>query len=329
MMTENFDLVENTQYIKWAIQTTKTILFYLSVSLFPLGIVTNTIEIAIFQMGKFHKTTMGFFFTINATLNIITIVYLLIFIPAAVFNNYLHLSSDFSCKVYYFFLRLLYQASSWLQVIITADRLLFILFPNRFKFQKNKKILSIILLGVFFCISLLNIPNLMLYRNVILSHQPNNQTIITIYCTAQPQVLIARDILLISFRIFIPFILMLLMNLTLIFKVKKCRKKIKINRNIRNEFRFVFTVIATTFIFLSIFIPNIVYIILSDKFQNNQNIKQKQTYNAFLVLLETLSSLGYFFNYSLNILAQLIFNQVFNQQFCRILGILWEKIKKK
>ncbi|RNA03201.1 Neuropeptide capa receptor [Brachionus plicatilis] len=321
----NLTLTENSDYIKWAIETTKSILFYLSISLLPLGIVFNTIEIVIFQMGKFQKTTMGFFFSINSSLNIITILYLLTFVPSATFSIYLHLQSDTSCKVYYFLLRSLYQASSWLNVVITADRLLFILFPNRFKFQKNKKILTIILLGVFGIILILNIPNLMLYRNVILTKQPNSQTLMTIYCTAQPKILIARDILLISMRTFIPFILMLFMNLLLVYKVKKTRDRLKRSHNMRNEFRFVFTVIATTFIFLVIFVPNVIYIVLSDLFQNSQHFQLKQTYSAFLVLFETVSSLGYFANYSLNIFAQFTFNKAFSNQFFFLVRVLIQK----
>lgn len=327
MKEEN--VTENSDYIKWASKTNKMILFYVSTFLFPVGILLNSIEIVIFQMKKFQKTTMGFFFTINSLLNITIILYLLIFIPVATQNIYLHLKSNFTCKIYYFLLRVLYQASSWLNVLITADRFLFILFSNRFKFQKNKKVLSFIILVIFLSICLFNTPNLMLYRKVIFSKQQNNQTIVTIYCTAEPKILIVRDTFMILLRTIIPFILMFLINLILVYKVKKSQNKFKINRKMRYEFRFVFTVIATTFIFLAIFIPNVIFAIMSNLFQNNRNLEQKQTQGAFLVFFETLSSLGYFANHCLNIFAQLVFNRTFFQQFCLLFRHLRRNLIQK
>ena len=55
----------------------------------------------------------------------------------------------------------------------------------------------------------------------------------------------------------------------------------------KHQFRFVFTVIATTFIFLAIFISNVIFAILSNILQNNINLKQKQT-EQFCLLFKDL-----------------------------------------
>lgn len=315
MNNTNVTIGEDYKYILWAIQTTQSILFYLYTIVFPIGIALNSFEIFIFQSIKQQKSTMGYFFTINSVLNIITISYLLVFIPPSTVGIYLHLASDLSCKFYFFFLRVLYQSSSWLNVLITADRLLFIFFSKRFKFQQNKFLLSLVIFIFLLVICCTNIPNFMLNLFVVKSIQAN-QTVTTIYCTAKSEILIIRDVFSILLRTIIPFILMLGMNLILIIKVNESKKKLK--KQLNQELKFSFTVIFTTIIFLIVLIPNVVYIVLSNIFQYDTTIKQRQTYNAFLVLFETCSSLGFFLNLSFNIFVQLAFNRVFSKETYRL-----------
>lgn len=326
----NITLKEDYKYILWSIETTKCILYYIYTVLFPIGIGLNLFEIFLFQSIKLQKTTMAYFFSINSALNILIISYLLVFIPPSTRGVYLHLISDMSCRLYYFFLRVLYQSSSWLYVLITADRLLFILFPKRFKFQQNKFILSVI---IFVCLAIIcctNIPNFMMYLVVVKTNN-SNQTFETIYCTAKPDILTVRDVFMISMRDGLPFFLMLFMNAALIFKVKESKKNLKLVRNLNQHLKFAFTVIATTFIFMFIMLPNIAYIIISNIFLNGRSLKQPQTNYAFLVLFETISSIGFFSNYSFSFLIQLSFNTIFRKQFYRfiykILKIFNHKIK--
>ncbi|CAF0910358.1 unnamed protein product [Brachionus calyciflorus] len=317
--TNGIQILEDYKYIEWAIRTTQSILFFVSVIIFPIGIIFNTLEIIIFRKPKFQKTTMGFYFTINSSLNLFIIFYLLIFIPPSIKGHYLHLKSDLTCKFYYFFLRVLYQSSSWLNVFITADRLVFVLYPNRFKFQKDKLKLSIFLFVFLLLISTVSLPNLFMKRTVIESIYLN-KSLLSIYCTANPSVLLIRDIELITMRTCLPFILMFLLNLMLIYKVFKSKLKFnRISRNLNLEFKFAFTVITTTFIFLIIFSPNVVYIVLSNIYNNNRLfVKQIQTKNAFLVLFETCSSLSYFSMYSFNFLIQMAFNTIFLEEVSKI-----------
>ena len=154
------NITEDNAYIAWASKTGATVVYYLNYVVFGPGIFLNIIEIILFRMKKLNRTTMGFYFTINSVVNILIIGYLMIYgIPMSQ-NVVIQLHSDWSCRVYLFFLRTFYQSSSWLNVIISADRLIFVLFSHKFKFQNNRKIISMILFGILIGILLVNTPNL-------------------------------------------------------------------------------------------------------------------------------------------------------------------------
>ncbi|RNA31088.1 G-coupled receptor -like protein [Brachionus plicatilis] len=311
---------ENFGYIKWAGETSRAIVFYQCYVLFLLGILLNIIQILIFQRKTFKKTTMSFYYTINSAIHICIFVHLLTFGIPITQNRSIILKSDWNCRMYLFVLRTLYQSSSWLNVAISTDRLLFVIFFHKYKFQKNKKILSLILLVILVIIFLLNSPNFWFYIAEIKSNSSLTNQTSSKYCTSSQTALLFRDIFAIAIRTVVPFILMLVINLVLIIKVKQSRQKFGQKKRNSQEFNFVFTVIITTFIFLLTYMPNVVWIALSNYFQNNSAIKQRQTWNAFLFLFEVASSSTYFAYYSLNIFFQLAFNSVFRYEVVKILS---------
>ncbi|CAF1072082.1 unnamed protein product [Brachionus calyciflorus] len=152
---------------------------------------------------------MGFYFSLNSLVNIIVTLHLFVYTFPALFQIYLSYSSDFICKIYNFLLRVLYQTSSWLNVVITADRFIFILFPNKFELKKNKKLTYLILFGIFALICLTNIPNFTLY---LVTLNPNSTAPVYTnrYCTSTSDILLIRSIQTITMRTALPFILMLI-----------------------------------------------------------------------------------------------------------------------
>ncbi|CAF0795483.1 unnamed protein product [Brachionus calyciflorus] len=322
------NITDDYGYIAWASKTGATVVYYLNILVFGPGILLNIIQILLFQMKKFNRTTMGFYFTINSVINILIIGYLMIYDIPMSQNIVIQLNSDWNCRIYLFLLRIFYQCSSWLNVAVTADRFLFVLFFNKFKFQNNRKILLMILFGILIVIVMVNTPNLLFY---IVEVKSNSTQTSSRYCTAHPTVLLIRDIFAISIRTIIPFILMFFMNIVLIMKVRESKMKFKQSRNMNQEIRFSLTVIATTMIFLITYTPNVIWIALTNNFLNDQSIKQRQTYNAFLFLFEITSSIGYFVNYGMNIFVHFAFNSVFRKEVLRLLaqylGIWAVKIK--
>lgn len=305
---------ENFGYIKWAIATSRAIVFYECYALFIPGILLNIIQILIFQKKKFKKTTMSFFYTINSLIHIFIIIHLLTFGIPITQNRSLILKSDWSCRIYLFILRTLYQASSWLNVVVSADRLIFVIFSHKYRFERIIKIWSIVLLAILVMIFLVNSPNFWFYIVEINSNSTSSNQTSSKYCTSNPTAVLFRDIFAIGIRTVIPFILMFVINCILIIKVKQSRTKLNQVKKNKQELSFVLTVIVTTFIFLLNYLPNVVWIGLSNYFQNNPEIKQRQTWNAFLFLFEVASSATYFVYYSLNIFFQFAFNSVFRKE---------------
>lgn len=216
---------EDFDYIKWARQLTGTMIFYAGIIIVPIGVLLNIFEIIIFQKEKFKKSTMGYFLSINSGLHVIILIYVITFNFPAVFRINLTTWSNLTCKAYVFFLRSLYQAYSWLNVLMVGDRLLFVLYPNKFKFQKNKCKLSLILLAFLFFVFLSNVPNMFFYVNVLVNNSTNASTV-TKSCIAAPLILTIRGLMTILFRTVLPFILMSIMNSILIYKVFNLKKKL-------------------------------------------------------------------------------------------------------
>ncbi|CAF0716375.1 unnamed protein product [Brachionus calyciflorus] len=311
MNSSNFTIIEDFDYIFWASSTAKNLLFYSCVLLFVPGTFLNTLQTLIFLMKIFSKTSMGYYYSINSALNLVIVIYLLIFCMPMSKSNSLFLYNSWGCRLFYYFLRVLYQSSSWLNVAIVADRVVFILFPNKFNFLKKKKFLTLILIAILSIILITNITNFGL-NLVIIRNNWTNQT--TKYCSTPGPLVYLRDIHSILFRSAIPFTLMLVMNIILIAKVNESKKKLKM----KYEIKFVFTVIATTFTFLFTYIPNVVWTIFQNRFQNDPSVSRRQTYEAFIFLFEMSSSASYFVNYSMNIFVHMAFNSLFRKEVIRL-----------
>lgn len=315
------------EYIYWATGQARLILKYITFVIMPIGFFLNLIEILIFQKKKFNKTTMGFYYSINSAINMIIIVHLFVYSYGVEIRVFFFLMSNIVCKMYSFFVRVFFQMSSWLNVIITADRLLFILFSKKLKFQSNKPILSFILCSFMVLILATNSPNFFFYVDYINPNSNRTGPPYTIkYCTASPLVLLIRNAQVVVIRVGLPFVLMFLMNFYLLIKVRKSQKKFK---NSKYELRFSLTVMASSFIFLISLLPNIVWTILTNMFQSNRTMERRQTYAAFLSLLEVCSILISFINYSFDFLIHLAFNSIFRQEILLILQNIIKIFNKK
>lgn len=315
---------EDFAYILWARKLTGTIIFYACLVFVPIGVFLNIIEIIIFQKNKFKKSTMGYFLSINCGLHVIILTYVTVFNLPAVFRINLTTWSNLTCKAYVFFLRSLYQAYSWLNVVMVGDRLLFILYQNKFKSQKNKRKLSLILMVLLIFVFLCNLPNMFFYVNVIVNNSTNVSTV-TKSCIATPLILTIRGLMTIIFRTVLPFILMLFMNTILIYKVIKLKEKLKLKKKLIHDLKFSFTIIVTTLIFLITLIPNSVYVFMAFVFQEDSSNFGRQTYISFLYVFEIMTSSVYLIYYSFNIFIQLAFNSIFRNEFFKVISVFFKQ----
>ncbi|CAF1120332.1 unnamed protein product [Brachionus calyciflorus] len=310
-------LIEDYDYIKWANNLIKSFSFYVTTIFLPIGVILNLFEVYIFNRKKFKKNlTMGFYFTINSILNAIVISLFMFVTLTSIHGLRLNLESDWGCRIYLFVLRTLYQVSPWLQVATTADRVLFVLFTNKFNFQKNLKIVSLILIGILSVLVMANIPSFWFY--VSTSNRIK-------YCTADETPLIIRDILNIALRTVIPFVLMFLMEIILIIKILKSRNKFTKNKKMLREFKFSFTVIMLSLLFLIAYTPNMIYVIMANIYQNNPTAKQSTTYTLFIYLVEVTTSATIHFYNACNFFIQLAFNTIFRGEVVKVLSFIFKR----
>ena len=62
----NVTVDANEAYIAWAKETTSTFLYYATLTITPIGLLFNAIQIIVFSRKKFNNTTMGFFYIVSS-----------------------------------------------------------------------------------------------------------------------------------------------------------------------------------------------------------------------------------------------------------------------
>ena len=155
---------------------------------------------------------MGFYNVVISIWNILAPASgFVIFFPASTHGQDLFLISNFSCVTTNYVTRVCVQMSEWLHVFLTIDRYFCVAFRNKLKYIfNNRKKLSLILLGLFALICLLNSPNFW-FRLVSLNNKPNVQE-----CTSSPFVYLLRNMIVSIFRIFLPIVFQVIFSALLI-----------------------------------------------------------------------------------------------------------------
>ena len=182
-------------------------------------------------------------------------------------NRDLSLISNFACKLMPYLVRVTVQIPSWIQVLITLDRLIYIRYFNRFAFMQNKKILAFIITAMVSVLLLVNFESL-LYNIIDTTQQSSNATTNTtpIYsCTSDKPIIVARDMTAVISRTIIPFILIVLLNSLLVRSVTESKAKFKNNSDVfRKEFSFIISIIFQGVFFILMLAPLAVSLVLFD-----------------------------------------------------------------
>lgn len=146
---------------------------------------------------------MGFYYSIITIVDILALFLTYFLYMNQITTNEYFISSNIYCKFSSYLIRILSQFSSWLNVIVTVDRVISIkYFSKPPVILKNRKFLSLLILSCLFLLSILNIPNLFFYTIVLIS--ANNKTL-AYDCSSSSQLIFARDLIIILFRMILPF----------------------------------------------------------------------------------------------------------------------------
>lgn len=312
-MNLNFNL-DSLAYIQWSIKTSKEFLYYVNLIIVPLGIVFNFLNLFVFSRKRFKNDTMGFYYTLLAILDIFVLIMLFLgFFGISIDRDFTEIS-NFSCKAISYFLRVFIHMSSWLNVLITVDRLVCIKYSNKkFHFLKNKSILSIIIFVLFLIFCLVNIPNLFFSLNNQSQYNESLDKNDKIFkCCGSYEISMSRDLIFNIIASFLPFVCMLGTNIWLIRILFKSRQKVNNDSSMKKDYNFAFSLIALNIFFLITLIPMAINTVLIHVFYY-QNKNSPLFYGASLSIFITtyISSL----NFAIPFLLHLEFNKLFKKEF--------------
>lgn len=98
-----------------------------------IGIPLNLLSIFIYLRPNLNKTNMGFLYACQAFVDMTLLLVTLFLIRGSsfIFGTTVSNASDFVCKLLTFVRRFTLHISSWMCVVITADRFVFVIYKNR------------------------------------------------------------------------------------------------------------------------------------------------------------------------------------------------------
>ena len=270
---------DNLTYIQSQIATCSCIIIIL------LGITTNILNVLICSRKKIRKESLGFYSPLMSILNILSLIFGL-FIVYPPLSEVL-LISTLTCVIFSYLSRITLHTNSWLYVLASLDRTLCIINPLKFRFIKNKKNLSILVLALTVIICLLDSPNF--FYSVKLNQV--NASLVIKRCTAPSEIVLIRDLLAQLMRTIFPVVLEFILNSILIYKLIKSRRNANVQRSLHRDYKFAFTIVILNLMFLITHLPLLVVVVYLNVL-NNQNIILYNTNNLivanFLLTITTL-----------------------------------------
>lgn len=297
----------------------RSINFYFSAVLVPVGIVFNLLTILIFQTRNFYNTNIRIYYTVLGIHDILALfnsIFFLQLFPSLGYN--FDSISIYLCKFILLWRRIAIQSPSWVQVIITFDRYKTICHSSSFR-NETKRSIILKILGLFIFMLFLNMVHLWyslketvvftsVYNNI--TNEYVNLTKVTRICTAPNGILLTTDIITVIFRSYLPFFVMLIMNIRMSFVFFRSRQKFKSHGSMsKKEYYFTFTVITMNFTFFILYFPWSIWYLLNRLFVNQ--MRSSIYLNSAITMLRSLSfSMAYMNNFA-SFFLNLTFNKIF------------------
>lgn len=300
---------------------TKQFIFYANVTIIPFGLLFNTLAIFIFSRPNFKSHRFAFYSRLNLFIHNCIHLVLLVYFCYLLFDVEVILLSDWLCKLKPYVVRVLFQFASWVELLITFDRLHCIRMGSNLRLNNQSKlnILKLLIL-IFTIILIINTPNFGFY---LMDAPLNNQTAskygLRKYCSTQNNyVFLSRDIISQLMRVYLPFILSVTMNVMLIRVLIKSKKKAQISRNMKKEYNFGLTIFALNTLFLITHIPLGITMGIATLRKYYSPLKFMEEWDGiYFSSMVTLYIVSFY--YSLAFWINLKFNELFFKEFMLII----------
>jgi hypothetical protein len=270
-----------------------------------IGIPCNLISIFIFARLTRNKTNMGFLYVCQCIVDLFLLLVMLLVVrswPTIFYYNFMNMS-DALCKLLTYMKRFTVHISSWMTVLITFDRLIFVLHGQnqKFRFMKRKRYLSFIILVMFICLGIADIPNL--FFQLTAGTKIGNSN-----CSGSFGIVFSSDMISTFLRTYIPLFLMLCCNIIMkrkVFdnKLKAVRQHTSLNKK---ENQFTFAVMAYDVYFFEVNSPLAIFYIFydvnlyTDALTGDYGAMYNLLYFIFANLSFLQQTLSFFMNFAFN-----------------------------
>ena len=312
---------DDISYARYMGKLTVDILFYYGVVVCWPGVFFNLISIVVFSRKKFADMSMGFYNIAVGCSNIILLGIVIWYYQPLYFNKNPQLGSQAECVLSNYLQRVFTRFSVWLDTMITVDRMICIMYPTKFVFLKNKKILAA-LIGALLIVSLLITSQFFQYQLTRTPTNVTNQQNITVTtivstCSADsPSTLLSTTIITIFSRVIIPFVIMIVTNSFLIYQLKKVKRE----RWMQREEVFARTVVALSVFFFVTHVPFSVMISIQVVLSYT-DLNPYSRANTITNFVYGLSLIFTSVNYVFPLFINLVFNKLFRAEFCALFRI--------
>lgn len=302
-------------YIAYLNQVSKSINDSMVIAIAAIGIPGNLIAMLVFARLIHKKTNMGLLYTCQCAIDLFSVLLLLFFTRGTnlLFGISIATLNDPSCKFFMFFRRYGWHISSWMAVITSFDRYLFVFHEHRFKFMRKKLVLFSICLAMLLLMALINVPSL--FFNLV----PKQGCTTTNF-----GILFSSDIMSIAFRTYIPLALMIFFNTKLIINTTRKPSSIENHRqqrHSRHHRHFTIAVVSFDVIFFITHFPISVFFILYDiKLYSGDFQKDPMSaalYNLPMNVIINFSLL----DQMLSIFTYLVFNKLFRREVLKVISV--------
>lgn len=288
--------------------------YYDNIIYLSLGIPCNIINMVVFArllFNRTNKTNMGFLGLCQSILDTTLLLYFsLVYRSSAFFGYNFSNINDPICRITNFIRRFLTCTSSWMQLVTTFDRFVYIMFGHggRFSFMRKKRYLALIIAVVFLFLAVASINNLLYYyTNGV--------------CTADSAILVASDMVMICLRIYVPLSLMIIFNGFMLKTVIKKRKTVfKQSSMNRKEYLFTIAVMANDTVFFLLEFPLTVYFLFYDSNLFAGAFNNNALFTSIYGLIGSICKDLAFYQQTLPFFVYLTFNKLYRNELLNIVG---------
>jgi hypothetical protein len=308
--------INGTNYVDLNNQVTNVFLIVTS----SIGIPGNLISTLIFSRLIRRKSKMGLLYTWKSLVDMLFLALSLFFIRGSrmFFGKVIFNWSDGWCKAWSFFRRYVLHVSSWVALLTTFDRFVFVLYENRrFKFMKDKRIVCLIIVLIFIALAAFDYPNLYAYL-------PKNGN-----CTGSFSSLLSTDIISALLRTYIPITFMVILNYRIYRKMRDSRRRASFTntRLSRRERHFTRAVIFTDLVFFITKFPLTISFIVYDAYYYSGVVTG--SFYSFAVFVSNIFIDFSYLDQTFSFFIHLSFNKLFRKELFRIVSCVSSKSNQR